>query len=202
MGERIQGQRIYLKPLTFEDALLLRGWGSHDSDLFIDYNLADMSNTELHFWYLSKKKGRKKSYFAIYTYENQFVGYLGLKDMNLFKKTAFLGIVLDPNEMNQGFGTEAIHLLMDYFFNSLKMKKMRLDVNLFNTRAIHTYEKIGFITLGEYLAEFENQDVDFEDPKYKEDFKYFQYFKGKLYTRVYVMEIDVWRYEMRRGNAI
>ena len=61
MGNKIlKGERVALKPLEYEDALEIRKWGIHENKLFIDYNLAELSATELHYWYIIKKKSLRK----------------------------------------------------------------------------------------------------------------------------------------------
>ena len=46
--------------------------------------------------------------------------------------------------VDQGFGTEALTLFLDYYFNMLGYKLLKLDVAAFNKRAIRCYEKSGF----------------------------------------------------------
>lgn len=198
MGNKIlKGERVALKPLEYEDALEIRKWGIHENKLFIDYNLAELSATELHYWYIIKKKSLRKAYYAIYDEEDRMIGYLGIKDINLFKKESYLGIVLDPNFMDRGYGTESIQVLLKYYFYEMKMKKICLEVNEFNSRAIHAYEKMGFLYITEYLGEFENQKIDFIDPYYEPYQRYFKVHNGVLLTRIYLMEMDLRRFEMR-----
>lgn len=196
-NQSMRGGRVLLKPLEYEDALKIRFWGIHENKLFEDYNLGDLSKNELQYWYNVKKKNFRRAYYAIYNEEKKMIGYLGIKDINLFKKESYLGIVLDPNYTDRGYGTESIKLLLNYYFYKMKMKKILLEVNEFNARAIHAYENIGFLYICEYLGEFENQEIDFKDPYYEPFFKHFKYHKGKLLTRIYLMEMDARRFEMR-----
>lgn len=196
-ANRLKGENIYLKPLDYQDALKIRQWGSHENKLFIDYNLSDLTETQIHFWYSTKKKNFRKSYFAIYNNEDRMIGYMGVKDINLFKKESFLGIVLDPNFLEMGYGTESIRVFLRYYFYEMKMKKILLDVNAFNTRAIRAYEKLGFLYITEYLGEFENQEIDFKDPYYEPYEKYFTYHRGVLLSQIHIMEMDLRRFEMR-----
>ncbi len=196
-NQTIQGERIFLKPLEYKDALKIRDWGVHENKLFKDYNLADLSKNEIHYWYSIKKKNFRRSYYAIYNEENRMIGYLGFKDINFFKKESYLGIVLDPNFTDKGYGTESLKLLLNHYFYKLHMKKILLEVNEFNERAIHAYENIGFLYTCEYLGEFENQDIDFKDPYYEPYFKHFKYYNGVLLSRIYLMQLDLRRFEMR-----
>lgn len=47
-------------------------------------------------------------------------------------------------DFGQGYGTEAMRLMVDYGFRELNLHRIELDVYPFNPRAMHVYEKIGF----------------------------------------------------------
>jgi RimJ/RimL family protein N-acetyltransferase len=49
---------------------------------------------------------------------------------------------------DHGFGTEATHLTIDYGFNIMNLESIYLRVHEFNSRAIRTYEKVGFKLCG------------------------------------------------------
>ncbi len=47
-----------------------------------------------------------------------------------------------------GYGTNSLKLIVNYAFDELKMRKIKLSVFDFNTPAIRCYEKVGFIVTG------------------------------------------------------
>lgn len=49
---------------------------------------------------------------------------------------------------NKHYGTESIKALLKYAFAKLKLDGMELNVFRTNSRAIHCYEKVGFIIDG------------------------------------------------------
>jgi len=56
-----------------------------------------------------------------------------------------VGIVIGEKEFwGEGYGTEAVQLLVDYGFNTLGMHRMELETFFFNERAIKSYNKVGF----------------------------------------------------------
>lgn len=192
----ISGKRIWLKDLEMEDTLKIKKWGVIDNALFYDYNLSQLSDMELNTWFVFKKRSMRKRYFAIYTKdENQMIGYLGLKGINKITSKGNLGIVLDPNFLNEGYGTESIRLLINYYIDEKKIRKIDLEVNAFNKRAIRVYEKLGFIFSGEYLEDFENQDIDFENPYYEQFKDYFVIYEGVIYSKIYLMKLDSWKFK-------
>ena len=49
---------------------------------------------------------------------------------------------------DQGYGTEATRLILDYAFNVLGLHNIRLSVYDFNPRGVRAYEKAGFKVIG------------------------------------------------------
>ena len=64
-------------------------------------------------------------------------------------RSAMLGIVIgEKGRWDQGYGQEAINLLLDYGFSLLNLNSVMLGTFSFNERALHCYEKVGFTTEG------------------------------------------------------
>lgn len=193
----IENDNLFIKRLELEDAINIKSWGRHNNKLFIDYDLAKYNQKELKIWYYSKKSGIRNKYFAIYDYDNNFIGYIGIKDINIFKKDATLGIVLNPNFISKGYGYNIMKLFLNYYFNVLNMKRMNLEVNEFNERAIKLYKKLGFRYVSEYLGMFENQDIDFDEIEYMKYKDNFIINSGIIYSRIYIMTLDYRRYKLK-----
>lgn len=58
----------------------------------------------------------------------------------------------DPDYWNRGFGTDAMRLLVNYAFRELNLYRVGLNVFSYNERAIHVYEKVGFVHEGRQRA--------------------------------------------------
>lgn len=77
------------------------------------------------------------------------IGYLGLYNINWIDRKAELRILIgNSNNMNQGYGTEAITELLIYAFDTLNLNRVWLGVNENNKMALKCYEKCGFIQEG------------------------------------------------------
>lgn len=77
------------------------------------------------------------------------IGNCGFHVIDWRSRSAELGIFIgDKSYWNQGYGIEATRVLTDYGFNTLNMHRIYLRVFAFNQRAIHIYEKIGFVHEG------------------------------------------------------
>ena len=193
----MEDNELKIKRLELIDAYKIENWDRHNNELFIDYDLGKFTRKQLEIWFLSKRSGFRNKYFAIYDNENNFVGYIGMKDINLLKKSSVLGIVLDPKHMSKGIGYKSMKLFLKYYFDDLNMKKMVLDVNEFNDRAIKLYKKLGFKYISEYLGMFENQDIDFSLEEYEKYKDNFVISRGIIYSRIYMMTLDRRKYYLK-----
>ncbi|MBC7318676.1 GNAT family N-acetyltransferase [Candidatus Bipolaricaulota bacterium] len=77
------------------------------------------------------------------------IGNIGLHRIDLKNRTAVLGIVIgEKNFWGQGYGREAIRVLLRYAFFELGLNRVELETFEFNTRAIRCYEALGFKKVG------------------------------------------------------
>jgi len=189
-GILLVGSRVTIRDFSLEDAFSMRSWGEHENPLLEDYNFPYCDGKDIEEWFLAKTFGLSKKYFSVYNEQNKFVGYLGMKQIRHFKKESTLGIVFDPNYLNKGYGTEALNLFLDFYFNDLKMNIMYLEVAEFNKRARRCYEKCGFIEVSKYLDKYFDDFIDFDNPYVKEAINCFVIKHNKIYNYVYKMKID------------
>ena len=79
----------------------------------------------------------------------KLIGTIGFGKFDWRNRAAELGINIgDKDFWNQGYGTEAVRLLAHYGFSTLNLHRIFLRVLETNPRAIHAYEKAGFIHEG------------------------------------------------------
>ena len=147
--KKLLGEKIYLSPLTVEDAEEFTKW------------LNDFQTTD----YLGRSgaiitlEGEKQfleehikgeSTFGIIEIEtDKIVGTISLEKINHLNRTGTLGIFIGKTEArNKGYGTEAIRLILDYGFNYLNLNNICLDLLEVNERALACYKKCGFKEYG------------------------------------------------------
>lgn len=200
---KIKGLRIDIDKLKIEDVFDMRKWGMHENPLLEDYNFPDMNDSEIKVWHRMKISGISNKYFSIRDKDNVLIGYMGIKDIKIFRRVSTLGLVLDANKMNQGYGTEVLETFLHDYFTEMKMKRMILEVSAFNKRAYRLYEKMGFIKNYMYRDEFFNQYLDLEDPYYLEEKHSFEILNGKLYNYIYKMTLTKKRFfELRENHEL
>jgi RimJ/RimL family protein N-acetyltransferase len=96
--------------------------------------------------------------FAIHTLENdQLVGEIGFEDDELPDGETFVAVGIgDRDNWGKGFGTDALHIILRYAFMEMNLQRVSLMVSEYNSRAIQSYVRAGFIEEGR-LRSYENR---------------------------------------------
>lgn len=147
--KKLMGERIYLSPRNNEDIEKFTEWLN-------DFNTTDYIERSAYITTLDGEKqyfeeNLNKNYnFFIVTLENdKLIGTVGLENYDSINRTATLGIFIgDKDYRSNGYGTEAIRLVLDYGFNYLNLNNIKLDLMSFNERALKCYKKCGFKEYG------------------------------------------------------
>ncbi len=80
--------------------------------------------------------------------DDKLIGYTGL-EVNWSNQHAFLAIGIGESDYwGKGYGSDALQLILRYGFDELGLYVISLNVISYNTRAIHVYEKAGFVHEG------------------------------------------------------
>lgn len=186
VAPKLTGEHLILRPLCEEDVRRLGRWRDNPSPLLWGYNYGSLSPGERETWLYTKQHGRNL-YFAVDAPEAPLVGYLGAKRINRFTRSALFGIVFSPDGQSKGYGTEAMALFLDFYFRRLAMRRLELEVNQFNTRAMALYRSFGFQIVAEKEEVFENQALDFSDPLLVDARAYFTRRQATWYSKLWVM---------------
>lgn len=97
--------------------------------------------------FVAKNRNDNLNYnFAIESLESgEYIGGCGIHKVNTKNRTCEIGIFIgDKNLWGKGFGTDALETLINFIFNELNLKKIKLAVYSFNDRAIKCYKALGF----------------------------------------------------------
>ncbi|MBC1420457.1 spermidine N1-acetyltransferase [Listeria seeligeri] len=86
--------------------------------------------------------------------DGQMVGLVELMEIDYIHRRTEFQIIIDPKFQGHGYAVSATKLAMKYAFHVLNMHKLYLVVDKVNEKAIHVYEKVGFIREGELIDEF------------------------------------------------
>ncbi len=76
------------------------------------------------------------------------VGYISLWDIDDFNRRAHLGIGLAAEARGQGYGTDAIRVLLRYAFQDRGLNRVQLEALASNAQGIAAYRRAGFVEEG------------------------------------------------------
>lgn len=75
--------------------------------------------------------------------------YIGnIEIMNINNNSGEIGICITASKQNKHYGTEAMKRIVEYGYSTLNLDCLELNVYSTNPRAIHCYEKVGFLNVG------------------------------------------------------
>ena len=94
--------------------------------------------------------------------DGALAGHVALFGANGKDRAATFGIVMGPEFQNQGLGSQACRLMVDYGFSELGLNRIGLQVYAFNDRAMAAYHKAGFVEEGR-IRQFVFHDGAFHD---------------------------------------
>ncbi|MDP2856562.1 MAG: GNAT family protein, partial [Bacillota bacterium] len=145
----LKGSSVMLRPARRDDLDILLRW-ANDAEttrwLLIDPPMTRAAESSWLEYMLTSVTDRL---FIIYTAGGTPVGTIALGQISSKHRKARVGIaIFEKASRNRGFGTEAMELVLDYSFNTLKLHRVELDVFEDNAAAIRSYKKCGFVSEG------------------------------------------------------
>ena len=145
---KMTGKKCYLSPIDVNDAEQFTEWLN---DLEVTENLTlypQNINLEGEKDFLLKLS-KEHTYSIIDNDSNKLIGNCGLIGIDHLNQTAEIGIFIGNKKYwSNGYGTEALSLLLDYGFKAQNLHNVSLRVYSFNERAKKCYAKTGFKTIG------------------------------------------------------
>ena len=161
---RIQGQQIYLRPITAEDTELAVRWRNQPV-VVENFIYRKPVSREDHINWLENKvfKGLVHQFIVCRNEDGLPLGSIYLQNFEEENKKAEWGIYLGEEQAyGKGIGTEAAKLLLNYAFEELGMHKVVSRVLAHNQASIRMNEKAGYMKEA-YLKDELFLDGQFED---------------------------------------
>ena len=92
----------------------------------------------------------KDIHYAVCDERDEYLGTISLKDIDLINKKAEYAISLRKIAQGKGIASQATHQILRLAFEKYGLERVYLNVLDNNIRAIHFYEKFGFVYEGEF----------------------------------------------------
>ena len=142
-----RGKLALVREVEAEDLPAVWQW-ENDSEMGLYLN-ADpnkrMSMDEVRHRFNQYRTDPTSGLFIICILDGKAIGMLGFDRLYRDIGTCRLFIGIGEKEYwGQGYGTDAMRLVLQYLFRDVHLQKVQLSVYDFNTRAVASYRKCGF----------------------------------------------------------
>ena len=142
------GEQVRLRPLEERDLdVLERWWSDPEWQVFQQQTVRPQPAGPVHdlFRRWSTNGSGSDVGFSIETREDgTLVGHVTLWGATLPSRAATLGILVGPEHVGRGLGTDAVRVAVRYGFRIMGLHRIGLAVAAFNSRGRRAYEKAGF----------------------------------------------------------
>ncbi|WP_111683018.1 GNAT family N-acetyltransferase [Winogradskyella tangerina] len=148
----LKGQHIYLRALEPEDLDFVYEIENEMSFWALSDTQAPYSRFLIKQYLENAKQDiyeAKQLRLAICTNDDNTIGLIDVFDYNVKNKRAGIGILIkDVPNRNQGFGKEALQLLVDYCFEVLHLHQVFANISEDNQASLKLFENNGFEKIG------------------------------------------------------
>lgn len=143
----LEGKRVYLRPVEESDLDLFYTkalWDKEGRRLTGTQGVFSRKGVQNWFESISSDSSRIDLILCLQETDEQ-IGDIAMLDIDHQNRKAVVRIsIFNKNFWGNGYGSEAMSLLLAYGFDILNLNRVGLDVFAYNERAIKSYEKLGF----------------------------------------------------------
>lgn len=150
--ETLKGEHIFLRALEPEDLNYIHAIEN-------DEHLWELSNTQTPYSRYVLKQYLDNSHRDIYevkqlrlvisNYQHQAIGLIDLFDFDFKNSHAGVGILIQETQnRQQGYGREALQLLINYSFNQLNLHQLYCNITEGNQASLNLFLNQGFEIVG------------------------------------------------------
>ncbi len=145
-----KSHRVMLTTLTPADSQILWKWINSRQEVLLNAPYKPIAVSQHQAWLEKIQNSNDLVIFGIRLKKTQkLIGTCQLHSIHYIHRSAELQIrVGEPAYRGNGYGTEAVELLLDFAFKDLNLQRVYLHVFKKNESALRLYEKLGFAREG------------------------------------------------------
>lgn len=142
----LEGKRIYLRPIEDcdLDTIYANLWDKEGRRLTGTQTVFSRKGVQRWFENVSVDNSRIDLMICLQE-TNQPIGEIAMMEIDHQNQNSIVRIsIFEKGDWGNGYGTEAMSVMLDYGFEILNLHRIELEVFSFNKRAKKSYEKLGF----------------------------------------------------------
>lgn len=166
-GRVLNGDLVQLRELRESDLeQLVRWWNEPEPKPLLSLTVQPKPAAAVREMYQewSANDSDSSAGFSVVDRESgSLVGHVAIFGIDTRVRAGTLGVVIGGDQTGRGYGTDAVRVIVNYGFEELNLNRIELRVFAYNSRAIATYRKVGFVEEGR------RRQVTFHGGKYYDD---------------------------------
>ncbi len=135
---------LYLRVLEKSDIDFLHRLYNNPDIMNFWFKEAFYSKSTLEAYFEKQLKDSQTKSFILQN-GDEIIGLIQLLEVENIHRKAEFAIMFDPLKQGKGYALKATNLAIEYAFRTLNLNKLYLYVDAINEKAIHIYEKAGFV---------------------------------------------------------
>jgi RimJ/RimL family protein N-acetyltransferase len=143
-----QSKHIRLRAVEPADAITFHEWNlDSERARMLDFVWPPVSLSAEHAWTEEQAKRKLENdayHWVIETLEGQPIGSISTHHCQPRNGTFSYGIDICAEQRGHGYASEAIKLVLRYYFEELRYQKVTVAIHADNTASIRLHEKLGF----------------------------------------------------------
>lgn len=163
----LKGDNVYLRALEPEDLEFIYAIENDES-------IWEISNTQTPYSKFIIKQYLENAHKDIFevkqlrlvisSNDNESLGLIDIFDFDFKNKRAGIGILIKSDNRYQGYGFEALKLLVSYSFKTLGLHQLYCNISEGNEASMSLFKKQGFVNVGL------KKDWNFNNNEYKDEY--------------------------------
>lgn len=145
MATFLEGKTIRLRRFHERDLPELRKWlNNPELQWYTDEDFPIQWTDEMILHLYGKAFRGRREMYAIETLDGKLIGEIWLHPMSQEQRYAEMVMAINVPYQGQGYGREAVQMILRHGFNRLELHRIEIKVYSFNERAYHLYQSCGF----------------------------------------------------------